>query len=44
MSNSYIKMDPLNDNSELKVGLWDVNGLSEEKSKKDFFLKKNSVV
>ena len=39
MSNNHAKMDPLNDKSGLKVGFWNVNGLSEEKSKEDFFLK-----
>ena len=39
MSNNQIKMDPLNEKSGLKVGFWNVNGLPEEKSKEDFFLK-----
>ena len=39
MSNNQIKMDPLNGNSGLKVGFWNVNWLPEEKSKEDFFLK-----
>ena len=33
------QMNPLNDKSGLKVGLWNVNRLPEEKSKGDFFLK-----
>ena len=32
-------MDPSNSNSGLKVDLWNVNGLSEENSKEDFFVK-----
>ena len=32
-------MNPRNDKSGLKVGLWNVNVLPEEKSKEDFFLK-----
>ena len=32
-------MDPLNDKSGLKVGFWNVNGLSGEKSTEDFYLK-----
>ena len=32
-------MDPLNDESGLKVGFWNINGLPEEKSEEDFFLK-----
>ena len=32
-------MDPLNDNSGLKLGVWNVNRLFEEKSKGYFFLK-----
>ena len=32
-------MDPLNDKSGLKVGFWNVNRRTEEKSKEEFFLK-----
>lgn len=39
MPSNHIKMDPSNSNSGLKVDLWNVNGLSEENSKEDFFVK-----
>ena len=39
MPNNHIKMDPLNVKFGLKVGFWNVNGLPEEKSKEEFFLK-----
>ena len=43
MPNNQIKIDPLNEKSGLKVGFWNVNGLPEEKSKEDFFLKQTQL-
>ena len=44
MSNEHSKMDLLNGKSGLKIRFWNVNGVHEENSKEDFFLKQFSCL